>query len=200
MIRIIIADDHPLIRMGLQLTLSQAPDMEIVAEADNGQDALRCCEELSPDILLLDISMPGPSTVCLVENLLNQCSQTKILILTAHDDEIYVRNLIAQGVAGYVLKDEVPDTLIRAIRSVIEGDTWFSKRVVDILSSPSLMNEKNLTEREIEVFNLLVRGKSNCQIAAELEIAEGTVKNHIMNIYKKLEVHSRAEAISLLFH
>lgn len=201
MVRIILADDHPLIRTGLHSTLEQEEGLVVVGEATNGEETNRLCQELSPDVLLLDLSMPGPSPVTTVRGILEQCPQVKIIMLTAFDDEVFVRNLVSLGVAGYILKDEAPETLIRAIRAAMEGDVWFSRRIIDILArqgSESGCVEINchLTDRETEVLHLMAKGLTNNQIADALAIAEGTVKNHLVNIYQKLGVHSRAEAVA----
>ncbi len=201
MVRIILADDHPLIRTGLHSTLEQEEDLVVVGEATNGDEAYRLCQELFPDVLLLDLRMPGSSPVITVRCILKQCPQVKIIMLTAFDDEVFVRNLIGLGVAGYILKDEAPETLIRAIHAALEGDVWFSRRIIDILAKPAVEAgyvEVNchLTERESEVLHLMANGLANSQIADTLAIAEGTVKNHLVNIYQKLGVHSRAEAVA----
>ena len=142
MIKILLADDHPLIRTGLRTTLEQETDLVVVGEATNGIETQRLCQELSPDILLLDLGMPGPSPTTTVNFILAQCPQVKIIMLTAYDDEVYVRNLVGLGVAGYVLKDEAPETLVRAIRAGLEGDTWFSRRVIDILARPAAKSDE----------------------------------------------------------
>lgn len=201
MIRILLADDHPLIRTGLQLTLEQEEDFIIVGEAVNGSEAFQLCQKLSPDILLLDLSMPGPSPSTTVPLILDNCPGVKVIMLTAYQDEVYVRNLVRLGVAGYILKDEAPETLIRAIRAALEGDSWYSHRVIEVLAKPNMDlgcidNNCSLSERELEVLHLLAKGNTNGQIADTLGIAEGTVKNHIVNIYQKLDLHSRAEAVA----
>jgi DNA-binding NarL/FixJ family response regulator len=201
MIRILLADDHPLIRSGLHLTLEQEEDFIIVGEAITGSEAFQLCQKLSPDVLLLDLSMPGPSPSTTVHLILDNCPGVKVIMLTAYEDEVYVRNLVRLGVAGYILKDEAPETLIRAIRAVLDGDTWYSRRVIEVLTKPnmepgSIDKNASLTEREVEVLHLLAKGNTNGQIADILGIAEGTVKNHIVNIYQKLDVHSRAEAVA----
>lgn len=205
MIQVLLADDHPLIRTGLRTSLEEDEELIVVGETGNGTDALRLCQELSPDILLLDLSMPGPSPATTVHAVMEQCPQVKIIVLTAYDDEVYIRKLVSLGVAGYILKDEAPETLVRAIHAALEGDTWFSRRVIDILATPATLssgneNDYNLTERESEVLDFLVKGYTNSQIAETLVIVEGTVKNHLVNIYQKLNVHSRAEAISWVLH
>ena len=185
--------------------MEEDEELTVVGEAGNGTEALRLCQELSPDILLLDLSMPGPSPATTVHVVMEQCPQIKIIILTAYDDEVYIRKLVGLGVAGYILKDEAPETLVRAIHAALDGDTWFSRRIIDILATPAteptgIENDYHLTERESEVLRLLVEGNSNGQIAETLVIAEGTVKNHLVNIYQKLGVHSRAEAIFWVLH
>lgn len=201
MVRILLADDHPLIRTGLHITLEQEKDFAVIGEATNGNDTDRFCQELSPDILLLDLSMPGPPPATLVHCIMGHCPQVKIIMLTAYDDEVFVRNLVGLGVSGYILKDEAPETLIRAIHAALEGDVWFSRRIIDILAKPGtesggIENNCRLTERESEVLHLMAKGYANGLIAEALAIAEGTVKNHIVNIYQKLGVHSRAEAVA----
>lgn len=201
MVRILLADDHPLIRTGLHTTLEQEEDLVVIGEAANGTETYRLCRELSPDILLLDLSMPDSPPATTVHNILEHCPQVKIIMLTAYDDEIYVRNLVGLGVAGYILKDEAPETLIRAIRAALEGDVWFSRRIIDILARPGAESGCveygcHLTDRESEVLHLMAKGLTNGQIAEALAIAGGTVKNHLVNIYQKLGVHSRAEAVA----
>lgn len=205
MIRVLLADDHPLIRTGLRTSLEEDEELIVVGEARDGTDVLGLCQELSPDVLLLDLSMPGPSPAITVNAVMEQCPQVKIIVLTAYDDEVYIRKLVGLGVAGFILKDEAPETLVRAIHAALEGDTWFSRRVIDILATPAtgsadIENDYHLTERESEVLDLLVKGRSNSQISEALVIVEGTVKNHLVNIYQKLGVHSRAEAISWVLH
>lgn len=201
MVRILLADDHPLIRAGLRTTLEMEEDFVIVGEGKEGADTLSLCQELLPDVVLLDLRMPGSSPVDIVRKLVRSCTNLKIIILTAFDDVVYIRNLISIGISGYILKDEATETLVRAIRTVMDGDTWFSKQIIDKLALPEVNSEnieflKTLTDRENDVLGYLAKGFNNRQISEVLSIAEGTVKNHIVNIYLKLEVHSRAEAVA----
>lgn len=201
MVKVLLADDHPLIRTGLHSTLEQEADFLVIGEATNGLETQRLCQELSPDILLLDLSMPGPSPTMMVKSIMKLCPQVKIIMLTAYDDEVYVRNIVGLGVAGYVLKDEAPETLLRAIRVALDGDTWFSRRVIDVLARPTTGSEdvdsiNHLTDREYEILSLMAKGYANVQIAETLSAAEGTIKNHVVNIYQKLGLHSRAEAVA----
>ena len=201
MVRILLADDHPLIRAGLRTTLEHEENLIVIGEAIDGVQTIALCRELTPDILLLDLSMPGPSPATTVRRITDECPEIKIIILSAFDDEVYVRNLIGLGIAGYILKDEAPESLIRAIRVSLEGGVWFSRRIIDILAKPGVEAgypevNNHLTDRENEVLNLMAKGHTNIQIADTLAIAEGTVKNHLVNIYQKLGVHSRAEAVA----
>lgn len=198
MINLIIADDHPLIRAGLRSILTAEEDIAIIGEATNGEEVQAALQEGSPDILLLDLGMPGPSPVTTIQFVQKHHPSVKIIILTAYKDEAYVRDMIRLGVSGYILKDEVPETLVCAIRSVVGGGSWLSSSVVEIISKPSLdSNDLDglLTKREQAILCLIAKGYSNGQIAQELEIAEGTVKNHVVSIYMKLNIHSRAEAV-----
>jgi len=201
MVRILLADDHPLIRAGLRTTLEQEENLIVIGEAIDGVQTINLCRELTPDILLLDLSMPGPSPATTVRRITDECPEIKIIILSAFDDEVYVRNLIGLGITGYILKDEAPESLIRAIRVSLEGGAWFSRRIIDVLAKPSVEVgypevNNHLTDRENEVLHLMAKGLANSQIADTLAIAEGTVKNHLVNIYQKLGVHSRAEAVA----
>ncbi len=198
MINILIADDHYLIRSGLRALLSDEEDMTVVGEATNGTEVRSRLQELSPDVLLLDISMPGPSVASTVQFAQKVCPSLKILILTAYKGESYMRDLIKLGVHGYVLKDEAPESLVRAIRSVAGGDAWLSHSVVEIIAdrpAGPIQPDRALTAREQAVLALIAKGYPNGRIAQELGITEGTVKNHVVSLYIKLAIHSRAEAV-----
>ena len=192
-IRVLIADDHPLIRAGLASTLSAEPDVLLVGEAADGEEVQRLCQEQQPDVLLLDLRMPGPPALETVACLHRSCQETKVLMLTAYDDEAHVRWLVEAGVAGYLLKDEAPARVVQAIRAVIEGGAWFSQKIAEKLARTTPFSA--LSQREQEVLGRVASGKSNCQIAEELHIAEVTVRFHLRNIYDKAGVHTRGEAI-----
>ncbi len=200
-IRVLVADDHPLMRAGIRATLAAEPDLTLVGEAADGAEAQRLCRELEPDVLLLDLNMPGPSTFETVAFLREHCPQMKVVMLTAYDDDIYVHGLVAAGVAGYVLKDEIEEAMVRAIRTVMQGDTWFSQSVVEKLAQLAaneapLDEQPALTKREVEVLRLLARGYSNARIAQELGIRGPTVRFHLRNIYDKTGLQSRTEAVA----
>jgi DNA-binding NarL/FixJ family response regulator len=170
----------------------------VIGEATNGVEVQFMLQELSPDVLLLDLSMPGPSAATTALFVQKECPQVKILILTAYKDESYVRDLINLGVSGYVLKDEVPETLVRAIHGVAEGDTWLSHTILEIITKPPTdlkSQDHTLTDREEDVFRLIAKGFTNGQIGKTLGITEGTVKNHVVSLYTKLNIHSRSEAV-----
>jgi two-component system NarL family response regulator len=192
-IRVLVADDHPLIRAGLQSSLANEPDMFVVGEATNGEEVQRLCLKSKPDVLLLDLRMPGPSALETIAYLRQHHPQTRVLMLTAYDDEAHVRWLVEAGVAGYLLKEEAPATVVQAIRAVMGGGSWFSQQVAEKLARPT--ESPALTQREREVLRLIAQGKSNQQIAEELSIAETTVRFHLRNLYSKVGVTSRAEAI-----
>ena len=194
-IGVVIADDHPLMRSGIRATLSGAAEIRIVGEASNGNEVQSLCRRLEPHVLILDLNMPGPSFLEVLTSLKDAAPEVNVLVLTASDDGVYVRSLVKAGIAGYILKDEVPDALISAVRTVGHGGTWFSRAVFSKLHEVSLSDSvlRDLTDRERDVLNLLAQGKDNGDIANELDLAEQTVRNYVSRIYDKVGVHSRVE-------
>jgi len=199
-IRVIVADDHPLIRTGVRLSLSAESDIDVVGEAASGDEAILMCKQLNPDVLLMDLSMPGPGSEALLAHFKEECPDMKIIVLSASDDDAHVRSLINSGINGYVLKDEASEMIADAIRTVVKGATWFSRLVMQTFMSPppaapeaSALTE--LTAREQEILREIARGQSNAQIALALHLAEQTVRNYTSRIYEKLGISSRAEAI-----
>lgn len=193
--RILLADDHPLIRSGLRVRLEAEPDLAVVGEAADGAQAQQFCQELRPDVLVLDLNMPGPSSSAIVAYVREHCPELAVLVLTAFDDDAYVRAMLAAGVAGYVLKDEAPDALVDAVRSVAHGGTWFSRAVVTTLAHPPAGADLGLSRREWELLGLLVQGWDNARMAAELALGEQTVRNYLSRLYSKLGVQTRAAAM-----
>jgi DNA-binding NarL/FixJ family response regulator len=197
-IRVVLADDHPLVRVGIRTALAASDDVLLVGEAADGEAALCVLAEHPCDVLLLDLNMPGLKPLDTVTAVRDRYPATKILVLSAHDDAAYVRSLVAAGVSGYVLKDEALEALVRAIGTVHGGGTWFSYPVIEKLvrpSAPDRPHEVVLTERDRSILTMIARGWDNRRIAADLHLAEQTVRNYISRLYDVLHVHSRAEAI-----
>ena len=198
-IRVLLADDHPLVRTGVRTILADEANIEIVGEAVDGRQAQSLSLSLRPDVLLLDLSMPGPPAAETVSYLRERCPEVRVLMLTAYDDEAYVRGLVAAGVMGYILKDEMPETIVRALQAVMRGDTWFSVPVVRKLARKgtlisSLAAAIELTERERQILQRMVWGMTDRQIGEALYLSERTVRYTLRRIYDKLGVDGRVEA------
>jgi DNA-binding NarL/FixJ family response regulator len=199
-IRVLLADDHPLVRAGIQATLELEPDMIVVGEVADRAEVPAKCQQLDPDVLLLDLSMPGPTAAELILMLQQNNPELKVLVLTAYADDAMVHRLASAGIAGYLLKDEAPDCVVHAIRSIMAGGTWFSHTILDKLvqgrsAGSGLPVLAELTPREQEVLESIALGWDNARIAQELHLAEQTVRNYSSRIYEKLGVQTRGEAI-----
>lgn len=199
-IRVLLIDDHPIVRSGIRKLLEQANDIIVVGESDRGNDAVRMVKELSPDVLLLDMEIPDKSGVEVAQELQKIQSHVSVLALSAHDDEEYVLSLLSSGAVGYLTKEEALDTIVDAVRGVASGEEgWFSRRAAARVAAHTRRESKeeavDLTDREKEVLALLSEGMSNDMIASKLVLSERTVRFHLTNIYRKLDVSSRAEAI-----
>ena len=199
-IRVVLVDDHPIVRSGIKMILEQAPDIRVVGEAQRGDDGVRLIEHLRPDVVLLDMEMPGLTGIEVVEKLQELKIETRVLALSAYDDPEYIRSLLSSGAFGYLTKDEALDGIIDAVRGVAAGqEGWLSRRAAAQLTAiarASVQDPIELTAREAEVLEALSEGSSNEQIAQILNITERTVRYHLTNIYSKLYVSSRAEAIA----
>ena len=199
-IRVLLADDHPAVRAGIRGELEKAADMEVVGEAGDGEKALRLIEELRPDVALLDCRLPGREGAEVAEAIREQGLPTRVLALSAYTDDKYVHGMLQAGAAGYVLKDESLETVVAAVQAVAGGEEWYSQGVlVKVIAwargeTALPPDVAGLTEREVEVLQLLARGYTNTRIAEELSIVERTVGFHVSNILKKLEVTSRVAA------
>lgn len=199
-IRVVLADDHPVVRHGIKSILSHDNAIEVIGEASDGFEAQTVCKEKSPDVLLLDLSMPGPKLSTLISSIKENSKTTKILILSAHDDDIYVREVIKGGVEGYLLKEEAPDIVTKAVFAIHKGSTWFSQPIVEKLvqwqfGGRSESDDVQLTKREKEILALIAKGYDNEKIADTLKLAEQTIRNYVSTIYEKIDVHTRAEAV-----
>lgn len=203
-IRVALADDHPSLRAGIRARLEREDDIEVVGEAGTGEGALQLVASMKPHVLLLDMEMPDLSGVEVARRLKAAEAPVRILALSAHDDEEYILKLLDSGAAGYLTKHEPLETIVSAVRGVAAGeDGWLSRDVAAALmrnrrSRRHLEEDpvRLLSEREREVMHHLARGESNQQIGENLFISENTVKKHVNNIYFKLEVSSRAEAVA----
>ena len=201
-IQILIADDHGVLRAGLRTLLNAEPDLEVIAEASEGNDVLRLASELRPDIVLLDISMPGPGGIEVTRRLKEALPELRVLILTAHEDESLLREAVQAGAAGYIIKRAVESELINAIHSVWRGDLYVHPAMTRaLLKETSLFpaipepSVESLTPREIEVLRLIAKGYTNGQIAKELSLSVRTVESHRANLMGKLELRSRVELV-----
>lgn len=200
-IRIVVADDHPIVRLGIKNELLRYPDVKVLGEAANGDETLRQVEMLQPDVLLLDINMPGLRAIQVVQQLRALPAPPQILVLTAYGDVELVLALLKAGATGYLLKDEDPPTIIEGVRAVAQGETYLSKAVVTSVVEHTISDEAKqpqpeMSPREMEVLQLVAQGWDNVQIAQALSISEGTVKNHVTNLYSKTGARSRAELVA----
>lgn len=199
MIRVLIADDHPLFRGGLRASLTEADDVEVVAEATDGPSAVEAALEHAPDVVLMDLQMPGMSGVDATRRIVGARPDIGILVLTMFEDDGSVFAAMRAGARGYVLKGAGQADVLRAVRTVASGEAIFgaavARRLLGYLSEPQQAPFPELTEREREVLDLLAAGKSNHAIAADLVLSLKTVRNHVSNIFTKLQVPDRAQAI-----
>ncbi len=217
-IRLILIDDHQLFREGVKRILDMEPNFEVVAEGDDGDEAIKLVEENDPDVVLMDINMPGTNGVEATRNLIETFPETKVLILSIHDDESYVTHVLKTGASGYLLKEMDADALIEAVKVVGRGGAYIHPKVTH-----NLINEYRrlasgdeggedaaeigfkeveyrkplhiLTRRECEVLQLMTDGYSNRMIGETLYISEKTVKNHVSNILQKMNVNDRTQAV-----
>lgn len=214
-IRIILIDDHPLFREGVKRILDMEKELEVIAEGDDGTEAIELVEKFRPDVVLMDINMPNMNGVEATRKLINAFPDTKVIILSIHDDETYVTHAVKTGAAGYLLKEMDANVLIEAVKVVADGGAYVHPKVTH-----NLLNEYRrlatqgtegieigfkaieyrkplhlLTKRECEVLQLLADGQSNRMIGKTLYISEKTVKNHVSNILQKMNVNDRTQAV-----
>jgi DNA-binding NarL/FixJ family response regulator len=199
-IRVFLADDHPMVRAGIRQFLERDPAIEVVGEARDGKETLLLVEQQRPDVLILDLRMPGLSGLEVIRRLRAEHPGVRILVLTAYDDDPYIFAALRAGARGYLLKTARPEELIRGIHLVHAGrlvlDPGVAERLVEELGRPEVGEEpERLTEREREVLRLAARGLTNRAIGFQLGISERTVHSHLMNIFAKLGVNTRTEAV-----
>ena len=199
-IKIMITDDHSMIREGLKNLLELDGDIKVIAEAVDGQECLTKLETVKQDVLLLDINMPIMNGLEVLKNLKLRRNKVKVLILTVHNEVEYLLKAVEIGINGYVLKDSESAVLKKAIISIAAGENFIQPNLIPALNAKMIEKSEdvvklgNLTDREIEVLKLLAVGMYNKEVAESLEISERTVKNHVSNIFKKLDVTDRTQA------
>ena len=198
MIRLVLVDDHPVVRAGLRALLEGQSDLAVVAEASDTATALLAVEEFRPDVVLMDLSLGvGPGGVSATAAIRARHDPPQVLILTTYDTEADILAAIDAGAAGYLLKDAPPDELFRAIRGTARGDTVLASAVAARLVRRASSPRSVLTEREVEILQLLARGLANRDLAKKLFVSEATVKSHLSHIYAKLGVDTRTGAVAL---
>ena len=199
-VKIMIADDHSMIREGLKNLLELDGDIQVIAEAVDGEDCLEKLQLVKPDVLLLDINMPKKNGLEVLKSLKSRRSKLKVLVLTVHNEIEYLMKAVDIGVNGYVLKDSESAELKKAIFTVADGETYIQPSLIPALNAKMIETNKDaekiksLTKRELDVLKLLAVGMFNKEVGKRLEISERTVKNHVSNIFKKLGVTDRTQA------
>ena len=205
MIRVLIADDHMVVREGLRALLDTEPDMDPVGAASDGAEAVRLVGETSPDVVLMDLRMPGVDGIEAIRQIKDRYREVQIVILTTYDDDQYIVRGLRAGARGYLLKDTARSVLFETIRAAARGESLLSAAVVDKVVAhladhgrrPQPVQTEKLSPREAQVLALLAEGAANKEIARQLDISERTVKAHVTGIFNKLGAGSRAEAVAI---
>jgi two-component system, NarL family, response regulator LiaR len=199
-IRVVVADDHKVVRAGIRELLSDEPDIAVVGEARNGHEAVELALAERPDVMVMDINMPELSGVEATKQIRAVAPAVRVLVLTSYQDDPYIYGLLDAGASGYILKTAEGQEIVRAVRATASGqsaiDPAIAPRLIARLTQPAPQAD-TLTERELEVLRLAARGQTNKQIGAALQISDRTVQNHLANIYAKLGVASRTEAVTV---
>ena len=200
-IKIVLADDHTIVRQGLRSILEQQAGINVVAEAQNGREAVRLTEQLKPDVVVMDFSMPDLNGLEATRQIKQRVPETKVLILTRHANQEYVKSILSAGASGYLVKKSAAEELVIAIQAVHRGDSYLDpsistsiiKEYLDPIAGESKTLEIKLTSRQREVLQLIAEGHPNREIASRLNISVKTVENHRANIMKSLDLHSTAD-------
>jgi DNA-binding NarL/FixJ family response regulator len=197
-LRLLLVDDHAIVREGIRAVLEEQPDLAVVGECGNGEEALATAAALAPDIVLLDLCMPGIGPVETIVRLRALLPAVRVMVFTSFGDDQIVRETLDAGAQGFLLKDAMQDELLRAIRSVAAGQPWLApaaqRQLMEMLKRPAAPAPDALTARETDVLRLIAEGRSNKAIARELAITEGTVKGYVSQILAKLGVEDRTQA------
>lgn len=198
-IKVLLVDDHTIVRQGLKLILATQPDFEVIGEASNGREAAELAEKLRPDIVLMDIQMPDLNGIEATRRMVTANSRMRILVLSMHKEALYVREVLKAGARGYILKDTIDTELLSAMRSVARGDGYISPGVSGALLTDYREQSSNpldtLSTREREVLQLIAEGKTNKEIATKLNLSVYTVDSHRGKIMEKLNLHSAGELV-----
>jgi two-component system response regulator NreC len=198
-IKILLADDHTIVRQGLKLILAAHPDLEVVGEAANGKEAVELAQKLKPDLVLMDVAMPELTGIEATRRLVEANPRIRVLVLSMHKEAVYVREILKAGARGYILKDAIDSELLNAVRSVARGDGYISPAVSGALLSDFRQNVTDpadlLSPREREVLQLIAEGKTNKEIATKLNLSVYTVDSHRGKIMEKLNLHSTGELV-----
>lgn len=199
LIKVLLADDHTIVRQGLKLILSSHPDLEVVGEAANGREVLDLAEKLKPDVILMDVAMPELNGIEATRRLHQISPRTKVLVLSMHKEAVYVREILKAGARGYILKDAIDTELVNAIQSVARGDGYISPAISGALLNDYRQNPTDpldlLSTREREVLQLIAEGKTNKEVATRLNLSVYTVDSHRGKIMEKLNLHSAGELV-----
>lgn len=197
-IRVMLIDDHPIVRAGIAGMLAQTDGIEVVGEASNGEEALSAIDNNPPDVLLVDLRMPVMDGPTLIQTLREQGSKLGILVLTTYDTDADILRATEAGANGYLLKDTSRDDLVRAIRATHAGDTWLAPSVAaQVMKSLQRSGREKLSSRELEVLRQVADGLSNKEIAVELAVSPATVKTHLIHVFRKLDVNDRTAAVTV---
>ncbi len=203
-LRVLLGDDHTLVRHGLRKILEERPDWEIVAEVGDGREAVRKCTALKPDVAVLDIAMPLLNGIDATQQIVRKVPETKVLVLSMHSDEAYVTRALQAGATGYMLKDSAGKDLLKGIASVAAGQAYFSPAIASLMlddyvrrvaGSGVADRYETLSEREREIFQLIAEARTNKEVAELLEISPATVETHRARILQKLDIHNTAELV-----
>jgi two-component system invasion response regulator UvrY len=197
LIKVMLVDDHAVVRMGFRLLLQGSDDIDVIGEAQSGEDAIKQFKELAPDVLIMDISMPGIGGLEAIGRVLAKNPQQKILVLSAHEDVMHARRVLKAGAAGYVTKRSAADVLMQAIRTVHKGRVYLEPDIAQVMAVEQVSGSKNpldaLSEKEFKVFLELAKGKSVQDIADVMSLSPRTIGTHLYNIKQKLNASNSAE-------
>lgn len=203
MITVLICDDAPIVRMGLRMVVASEPDMTVIAEATNGEEAVTAAQQINPDVILLDIQMPGVDGIEAARRILTGETKTRVLVLTTydHDDNVYAA--LRAGASGFLVKDAPPERLLEAIRAIAAGEAMLSpsvtRRLLDSIGLPGGAKLPTLSEQDSELLRLVARGRTNAEIAKDLDLTPATVKTYVSRLFTKIGARDRTHAVVLAY-